>query len=95
MQRDVREIDVNKISPNRRLVFSDEAIENISESILLQGQLEPVEVLLVGASFRILDGEKRWRACRKLGMRRIRAVVAEPGTGGLDFISGADEILTS
>lgn len=95
MQRDVREIDVDKISPNRRLVCSDESIENISESIRLQGQLEPVEILLVGASFRILDGEKRWRACKKLGMRRIQAVIVEPGTGDLDFISRADEILTS
>jgi ParB family chromosome partitioning protein len=75
MHRDVREIELKKISPNHRLVCSDESIEVLAQSIRLRGQLEPVEIFFMGASFRIMDGEKRWRACRRLGMTRIKAVI--------------------
>jgi ParB-like chromosome segregation protein Spo0J len=38
--------------------------------------VEPIQISFEHDSFRIMDGEKRWRACRKLGMRSIRAVIA-------------------
>jgi ParB-like chromosome segregation protein Spo0J len=35
----------------------------------------PITVLFDGEYFRILDGEKRWRAAKKLGMTSIEAMI--------------------
>ncbi|GKT09849.1 ParB N-terminal domain-containing protein [Desulforhabdus sp. TSK] len=75
MEREIRSIEVRKIHPNRRVVCLEESIEDLEQSIRQRGQLEPVEISFVGESFRIMDGEKRWRACRRLGMTHIKAVI--------------------
>jgi ParB-like chromosome segregation protein Spo0J len=31
--------------------------------------------------FRILDGEKRWRACKRLGWKHMKAILIEASTG--------------
>lgn len=71
---DVLEIRIKKISPNRRIVYSAESIEEIEQS-MKNGQQEPILIRFEYDSFRIVDGEKRWRACKRLGMTTIRAVI--------------------
>jgi len=77
MGSDIREIEISRISPNLRAVYTIECIEETARSIRCFGQLEPVLIWFEYESFRILDGEKRWRACRKLGMKTIKAVIIE------------------
>jgi ParB family transcriptional regulator, chromosome partitioning protein len=77
MGSDIREIEICRISPNLRAVYTIECIEETARSIRCFGQLEPVLIWFEIESFRILDGEKRWRACRKLGMKTIKAVIVE------------------
>lgn len=74
MEENIREIEIGKISPNRRIVYSAESIEQIGQSIR-DGQQEPILIRFEHDSFRIVDGEKRWRACKRLGVTRIRAVI--------------------
>ena len=76
MGKDIRDIDLGKIRPNLRTVCSAECIEEIVFSIRRHGQLEPILICFEYDSFRILDGEKRWRACKRLGMKRIRCFIA-------------------
>jgi ParB family chromosome partitioning protein len=76
MRKHTREIELGKITPNLRIVYSVESIEDIVQHIKRSGQVEPIQISFEHDSFRIMDGEKRWRACRKLGMRSIRAVIA-------------------
>jgi ParB family transcriptional regulator, chromosome partitioning protein len=75
MGEDIREIEVRKISPNRRIVCAAECIEEIEHAIKSRGHQEPIHICFKHDSFRILDGEKRFRACKRLGMNTIRAVV--------------------
>jgi ParB family transcriptional regulator, chromosome partitioning protein len=75
MESAVREIELRKISPNLRCVCDWESIEELAGSILREGQVEPIDVWFSGESFRILDGEKRWRACKKLRWEHIRVRV--------------------
>ena len=75
MGRDIREIEVGRISPNLRTICAAECIEEIEYAIKSRGQQEPIHIYFEHDSFRILDGEKRWRACKKLGMNTIRAVI--------------------
>lgn len=75
MSPEVREIELDKIKPNHRLIFEEEAIVTLCRDIENYGLHCPIEVELVGHRFRILDGEKRWRACKKIGMKKIKAVI--------------------
>ncbi len=75
MEQDIREIEIHKISPNLRIICSAECIEEIEQCIKHHGLQEPIHICFQHDFFRILDGEKRWRAYKRLGMKRIRAVI--------------------
>lgn len=75
MGKHIREIELGKISPNLRIIYSADCIEDIAQHIKRCGQVEPIQIRFHHDSFRIMDGEKRWRACRKIGLRSIRAVI--------------------
>ncbi len=77
MAREILQIKIKSIHPNVRIVCSQEVIEELCRSIRSVGQLEPIEVWYGGGIFRIVDGEKRWRACKKLKMTHIKAVLSE------------------
>jgi len=69
----VLKIRIDSIEPNLRSIVIREVLEELCRSLSLHGQSEPISVFFTGRSFRIIDGEKRWRACRKLGYSRILA----------------------
>jgi ParB family chromosome partitioning protein len=77
MKEDVREFSLEAIQPNLRLIQHLESIEALCRSIQLSGQTQPIHVWFDGWRFRIVDGEKRWRACRKLGMTMVKAVIVD------------------
>lgn len=77
MATEIREIRIDRIRPNYRLIFEDEVIRGLCEDIMARGLQEPITVGLVEYCFEIIDGEKRWRACKKIGWETIRAVVVE------------------
>ena len=62
---------IDAIDPNRRLVIQREVVEQLGLSISAQGQLEPILIYQQGVRFRIVDGEKRWRAIKRLGRQTI------------------------
>ena len=70
------ELFLEAIAPNRRCLCSAEELDRMCASLRSLGQQEPIVVRFGGWVFYIEDGEKRWRACRKLGHRRIRVVIS-------------------
>jgi ParB family chromosome partitioning protein len=78
MKTDVKEMDIHKIHPNLRAVCDAESIEAICHSLRCCGPMEAIHVWFDGQRFRILDGEKRWRACRHLGISKVPVLVVEP-----------------
>ena len=70
-------ISIAKISPNRRLCYSNEEIVTLCHAIRLQGQRDPIKVFFDGERFKIIDGEKRWRACKRLGVTHLNVVITE------------------
>lgn len=70
-------IEISKIEPNCRCVYDSETIDVIAKSIRAEGQREPITIWFAGTYFRILDGEKRWRACKKIGIRHMKAIIVE------------------
>ena len=75
MEEEIREIELGRISPNLRIICSSEAVDIIEGEIRLHGQQEPIHIYFEQDTFRIIDGEKRWRACKRIGIRKIKAVI--------------------
>ncbi|WP_024953849.1 ParB/RepB/Spo0J family partition protein [Sulfurospirillum arcachonense] len=76
----VRDIDVNRISPNPyqpRKYFNESAIKELSESIKKHGLLQPIIVVEKDNDYMLLAGERRFRATKKAGLETIRAIVAD------------------
>ena len=76
----VREIDVDRISPNPyqpRKYFNETAIKELSESIKKHGLLQPIIVVSKDDDYMLLAGERRFRATKEAGLSTIRAIVAD------------------
>jgi ParB family chromosome partitioning protein len=78
----VLSLDVGLIhpSPNQpRKDFADEALEELAGSIRSHGVLQPVVVTRDGDGYRLVIGERRWRAATLAGLSKIPAIVREVG----------------
>ena len=74
----VVELDVGKIEPNPeqpRSNFDGEALRQLAESIASVGVVQPIIVSDEGAYYKIIAGERRWRAARLAGLATIPAIV--------------------
>lgn len=71
----ISEVEPNKNQPRQN--FDEESIANLAESIRENGLIQPIVVRKTAMGYQIIAGERRWRACRMLGMNEITAVVKE------------------
>lgn len=60
---------------NPRLIFREAELSELQESIASQGILVPLTVFESGSRLVILDGERRWRCARRLGLARVPVIV--------------------
>jgi ParB family transcriptional regulator, chromosome partitioning protein len=75
-----RELLIHEISPNRfqpRKYFDDEKLEELVTSVCENGVLQPVVVQKVANGYELVMGERRWRASKKAGLKKIPAVIRE------------------
>ena len=74
-------IKISEIEPNReqpRKEFDSEALAELADSISQHGILQPLLMRPMPAGgYRIVAGERRWRAARMAGLREVPAVVRE------------------
>ncbi len=78
--QEVRELPLSKIDPNPyqpRKNFDDEALVELSNSILTHGLLQPIIVVNVDDRYVIVAGERRYRASKLAGLETIKAIVAD------------------
>ena len=71
---------IDEISPNHlqpRNYFDDKKLNDLMSSIKEHGVLQPVVVQKVDAGFELIVGERRWRASKKLGLKKIPAIIRE------------------
>jgi ParB family transcriptional regulator, chromosome partitioning protein len=71
---------VDEISPNRlqpRSHFDDKKLEELITSIEEHGVLQPVVVQKADSGYELIVGERRWRASKKLGLKKIPALIRE------------------
>ena len=73
-------VDIDDIRPNEnqpRKVFNEEKLDELASSIKEHGIIQPVVLRKEGAGYVIVAGERRYRAARKAGLRKIPCVVRE------------------
>ena len=71
-------LPIEKIMPNReqpRKVFDQGGLEELRDSILEHGILQPVVVREVEQGYELIAGERRWRCARLAGLKEIPAIV--------------------
>ncbi|MCC8171901.1 MAG: ParB/RepB/Spo0J family partition protein [Parabacteroides sp.] len=75
----ISEIELSKIQPNPeqpRSIFEEEALEELAASIRALGLIQPVTLRETGPDqYQIISGERRYRACLKVGMTTIPAYI--------------------
>jgi len=79
----VRDIAIEDIDPNTeqpRRDFDKEALEQLAESIREAGVLSPILVVEDGLRYRIVAGERRYRASRMAGMTTVPCIVRDMTT---------------
>jgi len=75
----MNEIDLDQIEANPyqpRTKFDQEALQELADSIRVQGIIQPITVRQLGPDqYQLISGERRLQASRSLGMSRIPAYV--------------------
>ena len=78
----IRQVPVERIKPNPsqpRKTFDEETLGELASSIAEHGVLVPVLLRERGDGYELIAGERRWRACARLQMASIPAVVRRSG----------------
>jgi ParB family chromosome partitioning protein len=78
------EVDLDLLSPNEqqpRLQMDDAKLEELAQSIRTNGVIQPILVRRTGTSYRIIAGERRWRAAQRAGLHKVPVVVRDVPDG--------------
>ncbi|MDO4967773.1 MAG: ParB/RepB/Spo0J family partition protein [Candidatus Saccharibacteria bacterium] len=67
--------DVVRDEEQPRKEFSEEALDALANSISKHGVLQPIVVVKEGKKYKIVAGERRWRASKKAGLSTIPAII--------------------
>ena len=77
----ILEVRLNEIEPNKnqpRKSFDAEKIEALAQSILENGLIQPIVVAPQGnGRYKIVAGERRWRAAKKAGLKTVPTVIKD------------------
>ncbi len=80
----VLEVDIDLLAPSDqqpRLIIEDAKLEELAQSIRTNGIIQPILVRRTGAAYRIIAGERRWRAAQRAGLLKVPAIVREMPEG--------------
>ena len=71
----IDQIHADRANPRR--TFDEAALEELAESLKHQGLLQPILVRKDGKGYRIIAGERRWRAAQKAGLTELPVIIRE------------------
>jgi ParB family transcriptional regulator, chromosome partitioning protein len=78
------EVDIDLLSPNEeqpRVQMDDARLDELTQSIKANGIIQPILVRRSGTAYRIIAGERRWRAAQRAGLLRVPVVVRDVPAG--------------
>ena len=72
------EVDIDKVEPNKlqpRKNFDEDKLQDLAENIKLHGIINPLIVQDRGSYYEIIGGERRWRAARIAGFKKVPVII--------------------
>jgi len=82
MNKEVKvvELDIDDVLPNRfqpRIKFNEDSLDELANSIKDHGVIQPIVVRKLGSKYEIIAGERRYKACVKIGKPTIPAIITD------------------
>ena len=74
------EVDINKIEPDEnqpRTNFNNDSLNELADSIRNLGIVNPIVAKKNGEFYKIITGERRWRAARIAGIKTVPVIIKE------------------
>jgi ParB family chromosome partitioning protein len=74
------EVDIDLLVPNEkqpRVQMDDAKLDDLARSIKDNGVIQPILVQRIGDLYRIIAGERRWRAAQRAGLLKVPVVVRD------------------
>ncbi len=74
------DLDINQIEPNKeqpRKNFNEDSLVELSESIKQHGIVQPLVVSKKDDYYVIIAGERRWRAAKLAGLKRVPVIIKD------------------
>jgi ParB family chromosome partitioning protein len=74
------EVDIDLLAPNEkqpRVQMDDGKLEELAQSIKANGVIQPILVQKIGDLYRIIAGERRWRAAQRAGLLKVPVIVRD------------------
>ncbi len=81
MKTQTRELDLKLVVPDEnqpRKLFEPTKLKNLKESVKKYGVMTPITVEEISGKYLIVDGERRYRVAKELGLATIPGVVIAP-----------------
>lgn len=79
-EKTVFEVSINSVEPGDgqpRKTFDKDKIEQLAESVKEHGIIQPIIVNKKGRVYKIIAGERRWRAARVAGLKKVPVIEKE------------------
>lgn len=79
-EQEFSEIDIELIEPNPeqpRSRFTEKNLEELTQSIRVNGIIQPIVVRRRGGKYQIIAGERRWRAAQRANIDKIPSIIKE------------------
>lgn len=76
----IKEIDINLIVPNKyqpRVEFKEENLQELANSININGLIQPIVVKKDGKKYEIIAGERRFRAAKMAGLEKMPSIIKD------------------
>ena len=77
---DLIELDIDRLDPTEdqpRHSIREDKLNELAQSIKVNGLIQPIVVRRNGERFQIIAGERRWRAAARAGLDRVPCVVKD------------------
>lgn len=71
-------VDINLVEPNReqpRKHFDEDALQELADSIKQYGLIQPILVQDRKTYYEIIAGERRWRASKMAGLKKVPVII--------------------
>src|SRR3989338_4878453 len=86
MDEQIYELEINLLQPNPlqpRGLISPDSLAELAHSIKAHGILEPLVVAKTPAGYKIIAGERRWRASKVVGLSKVPVINRETSPQGM------------